>query len=87
MKESGEYSIILGLISIGLSIYFVEDLTIRIGLLIVITITLVYFSFRGYVNQIKKNTQSITEFNKKLDLHNRLNKIENEINILKGVKK
>ena len=87
MKESGEYSIILGLISIGLSIYFVEDLTIRIGLLIVITITLVYFSFMGYINQIKKNTQSITEFNKKLDLHNRLNKIENEINILKGVKK
>lgn len=79
MKESEYFSVILGLISIALSIYFVDNLTIRVGLIIVVAIIIVFFSFRNYINQIKKNTLSITAFNKKLDLHNRLNKIENEI--------
>ncbi len=87
MKESGTSSIVLGLISIGLSIYFVENLVIRVGLLISIAVIIVYFSFKDYINQINKNTQSIEEFEKKLDLHNRLNRIENEMKILGEVKK
>ena len=80
MRNSGVYSIVLGLISIGLTIYLIEDQAIIIS----VSIILGYFSFKGYINQINKNTQAIKEFDKKLDLHNRLNKIENEIIILKG---
>jgi len=78
MEESGIYSIVLGLISIGSSIYFIEDLTIRIGLITLITIILILLYLRDYINQINKNTRGID---------NRLNKIENEIKILKEVKK
>lgn len=87
MKESVDFSVILGLVSIGLSIYFVEDLTIRIGLILIIIVILVYFSLRDYIDQIKKNSQLIKEFDKKLDLHNRLNKIEQDIMRIKEVKK
>ena len=87
MKNTGTYSIILGLISIALSLYFVEDQTIKVGLIISLSIILVYFSFREHISQIKENTKRIGEFSKKLDLHNRLNKIESDIKILKEVKK
>ncbi len=87
MKDTGTYSIILGLVSIILSIYFVEDQTIKVGLIILVSIVLAYFSFRDYMVQIKENSKRIGEFNKKLDLHNRLNKIESDIKILKEVKK
>mgnify|MGYP001563502576 CR=1 FL=1 len=83
MKDTGTYSIILGLVSIALSIYFVEDQTIKVGLIISVSIIVTYFSFRDYIRQIKKNTQKIEEFNNNLDLHNRLNKIENNIELLK----
>ena len=83
MKDTGTYSIILGLVSIALSIYFVEDQTIKVGLIISVSIIVTYFSFRDYIHQIKKNTQKIEEFNNNLDLHNRLNKIENNIELLK----
>ena len=83
MKDTGTYSIILGLISIALSIYFVKDQTIKVGLITSVSIIVAYFSFRDYIHQIKKNTIKIEEFNNKLDLHNRLNKIENDIKLLK----
>ncbi len=83
MKDTGTYSIILGLISIGLSIYFVENQTIKVGLIILVSVIVVYFSFKDHETQIKKNAQAIEEFNKKLGLHDRLNKIENDIKYLK----
>ena len=87
MKDSGVYSIILGLISIGLSIFLIKDQTIQATLIILVIIILTYFSFRDYIGQIKQNTQKIETLNKKLELHNRLNKIENEIQILKEVRR
>ena len=87
MKESGDISVIIGLISIGLSLYFIEELIISVGLIIFIFIVIILFYFRSNIEQINRNTQLISKFDKKLDLHNRLNKIENEIRILKGVKK
>ena len=87
MEQSGVYSTVLGLVSLGLSIYFIEDLIIRIGLIILITVILIFFYFRDYISQINNNTKKIEEFEKKLNLHDRLNRIENQIKILRGGEK
>lgn len=87
MEESGIYSIVLGLISIGISIYFIENLIFQVGTILIIITSVTVIFFKEKTDQIEKNRKAIIEFDKKLQLHNRLNKIENDIKIIRGVKK
>lgn len=77
--NSEQKAIMLTLTSliVGLAALFNE--TYRIYLLILYPILVIIYLFSSYINKIESNEKKIMEMNKKLEIHERLSRLEGKV--------
>ena len=86
-KEVLNYiSLLIGFISLGITIIFIEDLTIKISLTIGFYLLIIYTPILQNKASTEDNTDSITKLNnevkklnEKISLHERILKLEKEV--------
>lgn len=79
-------ALIVGVVSFGFMIFKSENEALQIGFAITIMVAaMVFFIYRNYnlnkenLNEIKNMKQIVTKFDEKLDIYNRLIKLENKV--------
>lgn len=79
-------SLIIGTVSLFLTVLFIDDNAIRIAISIVIFLVIVSVYLTLMFKDIQSNSLKINKLNEKLNIYERLSKLEAKLNI-KGDKK
>ena len=74
-------SLIIGIISIILTIYFINDSAIQISLILAVVFVIILTYLFIIFKEVKTNSLEIKKINEKINIYNRLNKLEVQLKI------
>jgi len=77
--KSEQKGIILALTSIIVGIAALLNEESRVYLLAIYPIVIVVYIFNSYIDKIEKNEKAIKEMNKKLEIHERIARLEGKV--------